>query len=102
MSLRAIRRSSKGGAVETGSLDTSSFVAYACGWVDAEEGQERPMMRARACLGWRLRWEEYCRLKEDRPRCATFPPERQKGWFFTGLTSQIWCIKGLACQESHI
>lgn len=35
MSPRAIRRSSKGGAFETGSFDTSSFVAYACGWVDS-------------------------------------------------------------------
>lgn len=34
MSLRAIRRSGKGGAVETGSPDTSSFVAFACGWLD--------------------------------------------------------------------
>lgn len=34
MSLRAIRGSGEGGAVETGSLDTSSFVAHACGWVD--------------------------------------------------------------------
>lgn len=59
-------------------------------------------MRVRACLGWRLRRGEYCRLREDRPHCATFPPEEQKGWFFTGLTSQIWCIKGLVCQEPHI
>ena len=68
----------------------------------AEEGWARPMMRAGACLGWRLRREAYCRFKGDRPRCATFPPARQKEWFFTGLTSQICCIKGLVCQEPHV
>lgn len=103
MSLRAIRRSGRGGAVETGSLDTSSFVAYACGWVRRlRRGEKRPMMRAGACLGWRLRREAYCRFKGDRPRCATFPPAGQKEWFFTGLTSQICCIKGLVCQEPHV
>lgn len=42
MSLRAICRSGERGAVETGSPDTSSFVAYAGGWVDGparEAGQ---------------------------------------------------------------
>lgn len=32
----------------------------------------------------------------------TFAPYQQKIRFFTGLTSQIWCIKGLVCQAPHI
>lgn len=58
-------------------------------------------MRAGACLGWKLRREEHSRLKEGGPNVQPFHL-RDKKVGFTGLTSQIWRIKGLAHRELHI
>ena len=71
----------------------------------AGEGWERPVMRAGACLGWRLRREAYCRFKGDGPPLCDLPTCETKRMFFffsTGLTSQICCIKGLVCQEPRV
>lgn len=67
-----------------------------------EEWKERPLMRAGAMFGLEAKTGGTLWVEGSRHKCATFSPGRQKGWFITGLTSQIWCIEVLACQERHI